>query len=308
MYSKHFNAILELNEPVKSYDGQEITEFDLRVLNEFEEEIYYKIDYVNLLKGSSVNFSSSNIKHKLMTIKIEYDEAKDEINLIIKYETPDGIDMTRKFTIKEEEFIKELIDEMILKNNDYIYNLPMIKNIADTVREELFYTYLDNYAFITNTQTINTSVNCISREDGKYIATANRLMFIPEDESIILCEIIESSDLMDHEYLDLEIVYNGLRIIIERASLVARSRGKVKYACLIIRNATVTMIETDDEPIVFDNIGLKLPELESYLEAKTVETLSTLLYDNNLQNKINLFYKTNNLIDMILININNYLL
>ena len=50
MYSKHFNAILELNEPVKSYDGQEITEFDLRVLNEFEEEIYYKIDYVNLLK------------------------------------------------------------------------------------------------------------------------------------------------------------------------------------------------------------------------------------------------------------------
>ena len=137
MYSKHFNAILELNEPVKSYDGQEITEFDLRVLNEFEEEIYYKIDYVNLLKGSSVNFSSSNIKHKLMTIKIEYDEARDEINLIIKYETPDGMDITRKFTIKEEEFIKELIDEMILKNNDYIYNLPMIKNIADTVKEEL---------------------------------------------------------------------------------------------------------------------------------------------------------------------------
>ena len=308
MYSKHFNAILELNEPVKSYDGQEITEFDLRVLNEFEEEIYYKIDYVNLLKGSSVNFSSSNIKHKLMTIKIEYDEARDEINLIIKYEIPDGLDITRKFTIKEEEFIKELIDEMILKNNDYIYNLPMIKNLADTVKEELFYTYLDNHAFITNTQTINTSVNCISKKDGKCIATANRLMFIPEDESIVLCEIIESSDLMDHEYLDLEIVYNGLQVIIERAGLVTRSRGKIKYACLVIRNATVAMIETDDEPIVFNNIGLKLPALESYLEAKTVETLSTSLYDNNLQDKINLFYKTNNLIDMILISINNYLL
>ena len=167
MYSKHFNAILELNEPVKSYDGQEITEFDLRVLNEFEEEIYYKIDYVNLLKGSSVNFSSSNIKHKLMTIKIEYDEARDEINLIIKYETPDGIDMTRKFTIKEEEFIKELIDEMILKNNDYIYNLPMI--IEKALQERV---YLKSAAYLVIQHT--EAMTVIDVNSGKAIKGNNK--------------------------------------------------------------------------------------------------------------------------------------
>ena len=53
---------------------------------------------------------------------------------------------------------------------------------------------------------------------------------------------------------------------------------------------------------------LRLPTIEDYLENKSIEDLANTLYDYNNQDKINLYYKVNNFIDVILININAYLL
>ena len=313
MYTKQLRedeVVLVLDDPITVNNGDdtiEISEFSLNELNNFEEEIYHTINYVKLMESSGVSLNS-NIKTNPVKVKISYDTESDKIKLLISYDLVSDKEVKVEYELNEEEFISNVIDEMILKNNKYIYGISIVREMIEKAKEDIFYTYINDKAFVVNQEVVNSTVSCISREDDKCIAIANRFMYIPSYDTIVLCELIESSDLLDDDYINLEMIFNGYKVIIERVSLAARSRGKVKYACLIIRNATVTMIETDDEPIVFDNIGLKLPELESYLETKTVETLSTLLYDNNLQNKINLFYKTNNLIDMILININNYLL
>lgn len=197
---------------------------------------------------------------------------------------------------------------MILANNKYIYSIPIIKEIAERTKEEIFFNYINDDAFVVNEQTINTTIKCLSREDGSCIATANRFIYIPEDDSIILCETIESSDLIDHEYVDLRIISGDYAVTIERASLASRSKGKVKYVCLVVRNATITIEPTSDEFTKFDNMELRLPTIEDYLENKSIEDLANTLYDYNNQDKINLYYKVNNFIDVILININAYLL
>ena len=76
----------------------------------------------------------------------------------------------------------------------------------------------------------------------------------------------------------------------------------------MLTNSTVSIERTDDEPVVFDDANLLLPNLNDYLSTNSSEGLANMLYENNNQNKINQFYKNNNLINIALININNYLL
>ena len=74
------------------------------------------------------------------------------------------------------------------------------------------------------------------------------------------------------------------------------------------KKCTITIEPTSDEFTKFDNMELRLPTIEDYLENKSIEDLANTLYDYNNQDKINLYYKVNNFIDVILININAYLL
>ena len=313
MYSKHIrgnDTVLILDDPLVVNDSEgtsTITEFNLNALNNFEEEIYYTINYVKLMGTAGVNFHS-NIRNEMMKTKISYDNESDQIELKITYNLSSNSNATKRCILDEERFISEVIDEMILANNKYIYSIPIIKEIAERTKEEIFFNYINDDAFVVNEQTINTTIKCLSREDGSCIATANRFMYIPEDDSIILCETIESSDLIDHEYVDLRIISGDYAVTIERASLASRSKGKVKYVCLVVRNATITIEPTSDEFTKFDNMELRLPTIEDYLENKSIEDLANTLYDYNNQDKINLYYKVNNFIDVILININAYLL
>lgn len=313
MYSKHIkdnNMILILDEPIIVDNDNEITEFNLNTLNDFEEEVYYTINYINLIKDSSVNFYAETKRDKTMNIRIAYAPEVDEIKLIISYELPNSSCIKKEFVLDEKEFITDVINEMLLTNNKYIYNIPIIDNIAKNIKEEIFHNYIDNYALIVDTQIINSTIKCLSREDDSCIATANRFMYIPEDDSIILCEAIESSNLIDleHECLDLKFISNNHEVTLERASLASRSKGKVKYICLVVRNSTIKIEDTYDEEVIFNEAGLKLPDMNHYLENKSVEELANELYDNNNQNKINLFYKMNNIVAIKLININAYLL
>lgn len=313
MYSKHMkdnDMILVLDEPIIVDNDNEITEFNLNTLNDFEEEVYYTMNYINLIEDNRVNFYTEAKRNKTMNIRIAYIPEVDEIKLMISYELPNSSCVKKEFTLDEREFITNVIDEMLLTNNKYIYNIPIIDNIAKKVKEEIFYNYIDNYALIIDTQVINSTIKCLSREDDSCIATANRFMYIPEDDSIVLCEAIESANLIDleNEYLDLKFISNNHAITFERASLASRSKGKVKYICLVVRNSTIKIEDTSDEEVVFDEVGLKLPNMSHYLENKSVEELANELYDNNNQNKINLFYKMNNIVVIKLININAYLL
>ena len=310
MYSKELrgeDTILILDSPViVGHDETGITEFNLNEINEFEEEIYYKAQYIRLIGGTSVNFHATS-NNADMRIKVSY--LNDEIQLIISYELPNREKVNKKYILNEEQFITQVVDEMLLNNNKYIYNLPMIRDIAQSIKDEMFGAFIENDCLIVDRQAVNYAISCISREDNKHIAVANRFMYNPEDDSIILCETIDSVDLMENdEYIDLQIITNGRIVTIERASLASRSKGKIKYVCLVTKNSTITIEDTSDESIVFVNDNLVLPTIEDYLNKKSTDDLANILYDNNNQDKINQFYKNNNFIDVVVININSYLL
>lgn len=90
MYSKHIrgnDTVLILDDPLVVNDSEgtsTITEFNLNALNNFEEEIYYTINYVKLMGTAGVNFHS-NIRNEMMKIKISYDNESDQIELKITY-------------------------------------------------------------------------------------------------------------------------------------------------------------------------------------------------------------------------------
>lgn len=313
MYTKQLRedeVVLVLDDPITVNNGDdtiEISEFSLNELNNFEEEIYHTINYVKLMESSGVSLNS-NIKTKPVKVKISYDSESDKIKLLISYDLASDKEVRVEYELNEEEFISNVIDEMILENNKYIYGISIVRDMIEKAKEDIFYTYINDKAFVVNQEVVNSTVSCISREDGKCIAIANRFMYIPSHDTIVLCELIESSNLLDHDYINLEMIFNGYKVIIERVSLAARSRGKVKYACLVLTNSTVLIERTDDEPVVFDDTNLLLPTLNDYLNTNSSEGLANVLYENNNQNKINQFYKNNNLINIALININNYLL
>ena len=68
------------------------------------------------MESSGVSLNS-NIKTNRVKVKISYDTESDKIKLLISYDLVSDKEVRVEYELNEEEFISNVIDEMILKNN-----------------------------------------------------------------------------------------------------------------------------------------------------------------------------------------------